>query len=274
MKIGLLKQTFDPVTIQDIEFSISQIKKKNLDEVWFIVLYDHNKVKVSQRQNMILIALENINNIKLSNLSLVKETKNEYVLLDNDESFKINKEIHQGFFKYIDNKVKNHILQNQFYLEEVAFNNLSSYRYKHSVSVASVCVSLAKIHKIDTNKAYIAGLLHDICKDKPYEYTMDVMNKHFANLLNEPYEIYHAYTSMIFLKENLLIDEQEILNAVFNHTTGNDYSDLSMLVYVSDKLDPLRGYDVSYEFNLSSMNLLEGFNYIKEQQLRYLKEKK
>ena len=47
-----------------------------------------------------------------------------------------------------------------------------------------------------------------------------------------------------------------------------------MLVYVSDKLDPLRGYDVSYEFNLSSMNLLEGFNYIKEQQLRYLKEKK
>ena len=67
MKIGLLKQTFDPVTIQDIEFSISQIKKKSLDEVWFIVLDDDNKVKVSQRQNMILIALENINNIKLKN---------------------------------------------------------------------------------------------------------------------------------------------------------------------------------------------------------------
>ena len=53
---------------------------------------------------------------------------------------------------------------------------LSSYRYQHSVMVAKCAKDLALIYNIDTNKAYIAGLLHDIAKefnDEENQYYID-----------------------------------------------------------------------------------------------------
>ena len=42
---------------------------------------------------------------------------------------------------------------------------LSEERYAHSLAVAEEAVSLAKRYGADPDKAYTAGLLHDIMKD-------------------------------------------------------------------------------------------------------------
>ena len=45
-------------------------------------------------------------------------------------------------------------------------------------------------------------------------------------------------------KKNFFINDSEILEAIKYHTTGNDrMSKLAKLVYVSDKLEPLRPFD-------------------------------
>ena len=46
-------------------------------------------------------------------------------------------------------------------------NRLSQKRYTHSLNVAEECRRLAVKYGEDPDKAYYAGLLHDICKEIP-----------------------------------------------------------------------------------------------------------
>ena len=48
-------------------------------------------------------------------------------------------------------------------------STLSKKRFIHSINVASMCLSLAKKHGADAEKAYLAGLLHDIGKALDHE---------------------------------------------------------------------------------------------------------
>ncbi len=50
---------------------------------------------------------------------------------------------------------------------ELIKNTLSEYRYNHSICVADRARELAKKHGADENKAYLAGILHDITKEMP-----------------------------------------------------------------------------------------------------------
>ena len=49
------------------------------------------------------------------------------------------------------------------YLKE----HLSKKRYTHSMNVANSAVELAKRYGADADKAYVAGLLHDVAKEIP-----------------------------------------------------------------------------------------------------------
>jgi len=46
---------------------------------------------------------------------------------------------------------------------------LSEKRYIHSLNVADECRHLAQIYDSDEEKAYFAGLVHDICKELPVD---------------------------------------------------------------------------------------------------------
>ena len=46
---------------------------------------------------------------------------------------------------------------------------LSKKRFTHSMNVAEAAVKLAKAHGADKEKAYVAGLVHDICKEMPHD---------------------------------------------------------------------------------------------------------
>ena len=41
---------------------------------------------------------------------------------------------------------------------------LSDFRYNHSLEVAGSCVELAEKYGDDTEKAYLAGIMHDVLK--------------------------------------------------------------------------------------------------------------
>ena len=52
-------------------------------------------------------------------------------------------------------------------------NTLSKKRFTHSMNVASMCLALAKKHGGDEEKAYLAGLLHDIKKEETIDTELD-----------------------------------------------------------------------------------------------------
>ena len=52
---------------------------------------------------------------------------------------------------------------------------MSEHRYIHSVNVAKEAKFLAKKYGADEEKAYIAGMLHDITKEMPREEQLQII---------------------------------------------------------------------------------------------------
>ena len=116
---------------------------------------------------------------------------------------------------------------------------LSSYRYQHSVMVAKCAKDLALIYNIDTNKAYIAGLLHDIAKefnDEENQYYIDKYNIDKRYLTDNLKPILHGIIGSYYVKEKYNMDD-EICNSIKYHSLGNiDMTLFEKIILISDKL--------------------------------------
>ena len=126
---------------------------------------------------------------------------------------------------------------------------MSEKRYLHSVSVSNAAMKLAKKYEFDTEKAAIAGILHDITKEMPDEFHLELFEKHNVKLdeiEKKSKKLWHSISGSIFIKENLHIDDEEILNAVKYHTTGRkNMTLLDKIIFLSDFLAVDRNYENS-----------------------------
>ena len=61
-------------------------------------------------------------------------------------------------------------------------NNLNEKRYIHTLGTADCAKELAKQFKLNQDKAYLAGLLHDCAKCFPNEKLLDIIHKHLCLL--------------------------------------------------------------------------------------------
>ncbi len=64
-----------------------------------------------------------------------------------------------------DNMVINNSVSDAENYIELIKNTLSEYRFHHSMCVAEKARELAVKYKLDADKAYLAGVLHDVTKD-------------------------------------------------------------------------------------------------------------
>ncbi len=121
------------------------------------------------------------------------------------------------------------------YLKE----NLSKKRYEHSLLVAKEAKSLAKIYHVDEEKAYLAGLIHDIAKElSEDENNYWIKKGNLADdLKKENYKkIRHADIGALIAKEKYNLDN-DICNAIKYHTIGNKNMDtLAKIIYIADKI--------------------------------------
>ncbi len=139
-------------------------------------------------------------------------------------------------------------------------NTLSKKRFTHSMNVASMCLALAKKHGGDEEKAYLAGLLHDIKKEE----TPNAMKSQaiLSNMDVSDEELYtpalwHGPAGAYHISKNLGIKDIDILNAVRYHTAGRaDMSLLEKIVYLGDLTSADRSYkDVEKYREMSFENL-------------------
>lgn len=100
---------------------------------------------------------------------------------------------------------------------------LKESRFKHTLSVAETAKDLALVHGYAyLDKAYIAGLLHDV--GKPYAGALE-----------------HAAKGVEIARKSYGIEDEDVLLAISSHTVGRcGMSMLEKIVFLADFIEPLR----------------------------------
>ncbi len=124
---------------------------------------------------------------------------------------------------------------------------LSKYRFIHSLAVADEAKRLAERYGADADRAYTAGLLHDIMKDAPKLEQLEAIDKSGYKLseleLKEP-KLWHAIAGACYIESEGLCSDSEIISAVRYHTTGKpSMTLLEKILYVADFTSAERSYD-------------------------------
>lgn len=115
---------------------------------------------------------------------------------------------------------------------------MGDYRFDHSVNVAAEAVELAKLYGEDEEKAYTAGILHDITKEIPKDEQLKIIADGGILLddvqKNAP-KLWHSISGSVYIQTELGITDSDIINAVRYHTTGRaNMSLLEKIIYIAD----------------------------------------
>lgn len=125
-------------------------------------------------------------------------------------------------------------------------SKMSEHRFVHSVNVSKEARKLAKIYGADAEKAAIAGILHDITKEMPVEEQLKIITDSgiiLDNVQKNAPKLWHGISGSIYIKENLDINDADILNAIRYHTTGRaGMSLLEKIIFVADFTSQERTY--------------------------------
>ena len=140
---------------------------------------------------------------------------------------------------------------------------LSPKRYRHSIGVAEEAVRLAKHYSADTEKAYIAGLVHDCAKEIDAEKSICLLKERYkiipdAISLQMP-RLLHGVLGACVAQSEFDIYDPEILDAVRYHTTGKaNMSLLSRIIYIADYIEPGREFDGVDELRETAYRDIDG----------------
>ncbi len=128
-------------------------------------------------------------------------------------------------------------------IKEELRERLSDYRYKHCLSVAAVAMELANIYGFDKDKAYLAGMVHDIAKEFSEEENEYYIEKYNLPRFDSKFKsIIHSFVGAVYLKEKYDLDD-DICEAVRVHTIGSlNMSLLDKIIFVADKIEPGKDY--------------------------------
>ena len=121
---------------------------------------------------------------------------------------------------------------------------LDAKRYEHTLGVAYTAAALAMCNDVDPVKAETAGLLHDCAKCFSDDKKSSVCRKNNMEINSvesrNPY-LLHAKAGYCIAKNKFDIEDQDILNAILNHTTGRPgMSTLEKIIYIADYIEPSR----------------------------------
>ena len=148
---------------------------------------------------------------------------------------------------------------------------LSEQRFKHSLEVAHLAYKVASNNNMNAQKAYIAGILHDIGKEVFEEEKVLLMQKEFSEFADLPPFSYHQFIGSYIARTEFEIKDKEIINAIKYHATGRERMTwLDKIIYACDKIEPTRGFDSTELINAMMENYEKGFVTVLKANKEYL----
>ena len=133
------------------------------------------------------------------------------------------------------------------YYVQLIKGRMGERRFIHSVNVSDAAVALAERYGADKEKARLAGILHDSCKEIPKDEMLQIISD--GGIILDATEkasskLWHAIAGSVYVKQTLNIDDDDIINAIRYHTTGRaDMSLLEKIIFTADFISDERDYN-------------------------------
>ncbi len=123
---------------------------------------------------------------------------------------------------------------------------LNPKRFKHSINVMNEAVELAGVYGENTEKAALAGLLHDCARGMKGEEIFSACEKYSIlpdNVSKAQPELLHGVIGTELAREDYGITDRTVLNAIRYHTTGRENMELlEKIIFVADYIEPGRDF--------------------------------
>jgi predicted HD superfamily hydrolase involved in NAD metabolism len=124
------------------------------------------------------------------------------------------------------------------YFVKIVPEEVTHSRFDHSIQVAELAERFSKLNGYaNPRKAYLAGILHDITKQKTKDFHLDIFHRSEFDYSLLPEPAYHPFSAVFYLRDKYQFADEEILSAVKNHTLGGENMCLlDQILYLSDFL--------------------------------------
>ncbi len=123
--------------------------------------------------------------------------------------------------------------------------NVTRSRVNHILRVEQMASELAVHYQEDVTKAALAGLMHDLAKYFQPQKLLEMALKEGLEVdpvMEATPHLLHADVSAIVARDTFGVKDEEVLQAIANHTLGRPgMSLLSCIVFLADSLEPGRG---------------------------------
>lgn len=246
-------------TINTIEY----LKEKNPDIQYYYImgmdqaLMFHHWKKAKKLSELVQLVAFQRGGYEYNDSNIQKY---HFIVLNNHPIYASSSEVRAGHIEMLDKNVLKYISKNGLYLDTLVKKYMKDSRWEHTLSVASLAKKIAKTNHLNEKQSYIAGMLHDVAKELPYEEALKLMQQYYPQYLDKPVAIWHQWLSRYMSEHIFLVEDEVVLKAIEDHTTGStSMSPIGKVVYVADKLDPLRGYDSSEDIKICKKDIDEGF---------------
>ncbi|MBE6081273.1 MAG: HD domain-containing protein [Tissierellaceae bacterium] len=165
------------------------------------------------------------------------------------------------------------------WIEKRLIDDIGYKRYIHSVGVMETSVKLSKIYNCNTDKARMAGLLHDCGKlqdKKNYLKMIDDFDIILDNVMEHNTDLIHGPLGAKIAEKVYDVHDKEILSAIYYHTTGKEnMSLLEKIVYIADYIEPNRDFEgVERVRELAFVDLNESLIQSMDNTIKYIVDKK
>lgn len=256
----IISGSFDPVSERDLE-ALKQIRRRQHVRDLYVSVLPEGILSCGRRKKLLEKALK-----PYAHLHVCDEAGEVMESIDEEK-------IRSGQFHLAARGIQKDLIENNDYLDHIVGQMCKPSRAAHSRRVAEVCVHLAEVHHLDVKKAYRMGMLHDITKRMSDEEGERILKFHDPDRLAVNPKVWHSFTAVYWLKENMGLYDRTVLNAIYHHTLGDGSSSYDHILYIADKIEPGRGYDVSRQMAAAEKDLAAAAEMILEESRAYILEK-
>ncbi len=154
------------------------------------------------------------------------------------------------------------------------------HRLQHVYNVKDTALLFAKKFDVDEEKTIIASLLHDITKYEPINVHKKLIKSYYQNagsiIENFPNTVWHAFSAAAYAHQQYHIDDDDILNAIMNHTIGRaKMSKLEEILFLADYIEPNRTNEhAKYVRKIAQNNFTKAIFLVMDLSIKYHEAKK
>lgn len=183
-------------------------------------------------------------------------------------------EVREGETDQLDPLVRQYIGQNGLYgnekripldldeLTQMLRQSLSKERFAHTLNVANEALRLAEKFGADGSVCYLAGLLHDSCKEWNSEQQLKILSESAIlndNAFIDSHRIWHGFAAAQYIQSTLSVYNTDIIDAVRYHSTARKGMALAeKIIYMADLICADRRYPGVEQLRAKAYRDLDG----------------